>query len=382
MAQRLGDILLARGAVNAEKLAAALSDQKAFGGKLGRTLVDLGYVNEDALVGALAEQLGLEAVNLDELEVADEALGTMSVNACERYGVFPVRLDAAQRVLWLATAEPDHATLQEVAQITQLTLEPVLAPMSQIERAMRRHYFGEKPGEIKKARKGEPLTSIPDEKPKAEPPPRARLPSSAGAMMSEAEGAPLPAARVEPQPRVGSGPADLPPVVAGQAAPQGAPSAEQSDQDGGPELEGTPVTAPVPPAAADVALSGQPEDDEEPIEGEPTSEPQIIAPVPGAARPSEAARGTDPAAPAAAAPEAGAHEGDSPFSAFDAPAGLHAIAPGAGQLDAIEELQNIVLRLEKLVSAQGRAFRALIEILQEKGIVRRGELGARTTKKP
>src|ERR1700712_4161062 len=102
MAQRLGDILLARGAVNAEKLAAALSDQKAFGGKLGRTLVELGYVDEDTLVGALAEQLGLEAVDLDNMEVADEALGTLSVNACERYGVFPVRLDPAQRLLWIA----------------------------------------------------------------------------------------------------------------------------------------------------------------------------------------------------------------------------------------------------------------------------------------
>ena len=181
MAQRLGDILLARGAVDADKLATALSDQKAFGGKLGRTLVDLGYVDELQLVSALAEQLGLSTVDLDTVEVEDQALSTLSVNACERYGVFPVRLDPAQRVLWLATAEPDHATLQEVAQITQLTLEPVLASMSQIERAVRRHYFGEKPGDVKKQRKGEPMLSIPDERAPPPKPAPGKLPSSAGA---------------------------------------------------------------------------------------------------------------------------------------------------------------------------------------------------------
>src|SRR5436309_1889142 len=60
MALRLGDILIQQGVIDEAKLTAALSDQLAFGGKLGRTLVDLGYVSEEQLVDALATQRGLE----------------------------------------------------------------------------------------------------------------------------------------------------------------------------------------------------------------------------------------------------------------------------------------------------------------------------------
>jgi type IV pilus assembly protein PilB len=247
-APKLGDILIHRGVIDEEKLIAALSDQRAFGGKLGRTLVDLGYVTEDQLVGALSEQLGLETVNLDTAEIDAEALSVLPLDACERYGVFPVRVDTAQRVLWIATAEPDRAMLQEVAQIAQYTLEPVLSSMSAIDRAVRQYYFGEKHGP--KAHRGEPLTAIPGD-------------------------APAPAPR------------------------------------------------PVP---------GRRADDED-------------------------------------VPEASIVEGE----------GLTGVAPLPAP-DAVEEVRVLLHRIEKAVTAQGRAFRALVELLQEKGVVRRGELGSRTTR--
>src|SRR6266403_1185158 len=129
MSAKLGDILIQQGVIDEEKLIAALSDQRAFGGKLGRTLVDLGY--------------------------APEALSTLPFDACERYGVFPVRVDPQRRVLWLATAEPDQGTLEEVARIAQHTLEPILCTMSSIDRAVRQYYFGDQA--LKPGRLGEPL---------------------------------------------------------------------------------------------------------------------------------------------------------------------------------------------------------------------------------
>ena len=250
MSGKLGDILISQGVIDEEKLIAALSDQRAFGGKLGRTLVDLGYVTEDQLVRALSQQLGLDTVDLDGVEVSDEALSTLPVDACERYGVFPVRVDKKQRVLWVATAEPDRQTLQEVAQIAQYTLEPVLSSMSAIDRAVRHYYFGEKTGP--KHRLGEPLKTIPGDIPLAAPAPRSVPNRSADDDMPEAV--------VEPEHVIGT------------------------------------------------------------------------------------------------------------------------IAPGDGQ-DALTELKTLIIRLEKTVNAQSRAFRALVDLLQDKGIVRRGELGQRTSAK-
>src|SRR5713101_189417 len=231
MSAKLGDILIQQGVIDEEKLIAALSDQRAFGGKLGRTLVDLGYVSEEQLVHALATQLGLETVDLAQTEIAPEALSTLPVDACERYGVFPVRVDPERRILWLATAEPDQGTLQEVAQIAQHTLEPILCTMSSIDRAVRQYYFGDA---AQGARLGDPLRSIP------------------GVAQRNGEG--------------------------------------------------------------------------------------------------ELAAG--------------------------------AVAPAPAQVDAIAELRMLLVRLEKQINSQGRAFRALVEILQDKGLVRRGELGTQTTKKP
>ena len=255
MSGKLGDILIAQGVIDEEKLIAALSDQRAFGGKLGRTLVDLGYVSEDQLVRALSEQLGLETVDLDGIEVTDEALSALPVDTCERYGVFPVRVDKKQRVLWLATAEPDRQTLQEVAQIAQFTLEPVLSSMSSIDRAVRHYYFGEKAGP--KHRLGEPLKAIPGDVPLAAPAPRSVPNRSEDADVPEV----VPEAVVEPDHVIGT------------------------------------------------------------------------------------------------------------------------ITPEESPHDAISELKTLLIRLEKTMNAQSRAFRALVDLLQDKGIVRRGELGQRTSKK-
>src|SRR5207302_11507624 len=46
-----------------------------------------------------------------------------------------------------------------------------------------------------------------------------------------------------------------------------------------------------------------------------------------------------------------------------------------GTGDENEDVRTILLRLEKTVVAQGKSFRALVELLQEKGLLRRGELG-------
>ena len=161
--------------------------------------------------------------------VPPEALSLLPVDACERYGVFPVRVDRDRRVLWLATAEPDASTLREVAQIAQHTLEPILCSMSSIDRAVRRYYYGDQ--DVPAARLGDPLQTIP-----------------------------------------------------------------------------------------------------------------------GTTR-----------------------NGDGELTAV-------AVQPGTGRMDAVAELRTLLVRLEKQLTAQGRAFRALVEILQDKGIVRRGELGSQTTK--
>ena len=54
--RRLGDIVVERNMVTPHQLEHALSEQRTHGGKLGETLVELGYLTRVELAGAISEQ--------------------------------------------------------------------------------------------------------------------------------------------------------------------------------------------------------------------------------------------------------------------------------------------------------------------------------------
>ena len=64
--KRMGDMLLAEGAVTAEQIDEALETSKREGIKLGESLVRLSYVTEDTIAQALSNQLKIERVHLAE----------------------------------------------------------------------------------------------------------------------------------------------------------------------------------------------------------------------------------------------------------------------------------------------------------------------------
>jgi MSHA biogenesis protein MshE len=61
---RIGDLLVQNDVITEQQLMAALREQKSTGRKLGRTLIDLGYVDEDNLLNILSRQLDVPFVQL------------------------------------------------------------------------------------------------------------------------------------------------------------------------------------------------------------------------------------------------------------------------------------------------------------------------------
>ncbi len=61
---RLGDLLLQQKLISQEQLRGALEDQSRSGRKLGRVLIESGYLSEDQIGEALARQLGVPFINL------------------------------------------------------------------------------------------------------------------------------------------------------------------------------------------------------------------------------------------------------------------------------------------------------------------------------
>ncbi|GIX22273.1 MAG: MSHA biogenesis protein MshE [Gammaproteobacteria bacterium] len=82
---RLGDLLVAQGAISAEQLQQALAQQRRLGRKLGQTLVALGYIDEDRLLRILAEQLKLPLVDLRQRELDPELVRRLPETVARRH---------------------------------------------------------------------------------------------------------------------------------------------------------------------------------------------------------------------------------------------------------------------------------------------------------
>jgi type IV pilus assembly protein PilB len=142
--RRLGELLIEAGALDESRLLAALAEQRKWGGKLGRLLVEMGFTDEPTMVRVLAQQLNLPTVDLDRATLPERIVDQLRLDLAERYGVFPLVVDASSRSLKLATSDPTNIdALQELAFATNLRLEPVVTTASAIDRAIRKYYFGD-----------------------------------------------------------------------------------------------------------------------------------------------------------------------------------------------------------------------------------------------
>ena len=104
--KQLGEILLDEGLVTEAQLLAAMDEQGSRNASLGRTLVELGFLSEGQLVKALAQQVGMAYVDLDDYPVDRAAVAMVSSALCRRYTVLPIAISDGSLVL--ATADPGN----------------------------------------------------------------------------------------------------------------------------------------------------------------------------------------------------------------------------------------------------------------------------------
>jgi hypothetical protein len=143
--KELGRVFMERGLIDEAQLQEALSESQRVGGLLGRVLVDLGYVTEADLVRALTEQVGLEFVDLDEMDIPEETTGLLDAETAWLYLAIPV--GERDGDLLVATSDPANtAAFEEVERITGRSVRPVVANRPDIARLIRER-LGEPPSE-------------------------------------------------------------------------------------------------------------------------------------------------------------------------------------------------------------------------------------------
>ncbi len=151
---RLGEMLIARGLIGQEDLEKALEIQKERGEKIGKILVDLGFVAMRDVLAALSEQLGIPLVSIEGPPPVSPETEGLSVRFLRQCRFIPVALHDS--TLTIAMADPlDFETISAVRGVTGLNLEAVLAAEQEILDAIDRYYGeAEKEGAEVEARAG------------------------------------------------------------------------------------------------------------------------------------------------------------------------------------------------------------------------------------
>jgi type II secretion system protein E len=133
----VGEILLRKGLLNDRQLA-DLRQAQTDGLRLDQLAVQKGLVSEEAVLRALAEEMGLQYIDLTETEIDLELLKRFPQRFIHREGLFPV----CQRngTLVVATSDPFNLyPLDELAAATGMTVTPVLASRVEIAKLIKTH---------------------------------------------------------------------------------------------------------------------------------------------------------------------------------------------------------------------------------------------------
>ncbi len=89
---RIGDLLLSKGLLNGNQIQIALIQQKITDELFGDAVVKLGFVTSKELGQALAEQAGMEYIDLTQYPVSEDALRLIPKDVAESTGFIPIEV--------------------------------------------------------------------------------------------------------------------------------------------------------------------------------------------------------------------------------------------------------------------------------------------------
>jgi general secretion pathway protein E/type IV pilus assembly protein PilB len=125
----IGGILLRRGLASPQQV--ELARQQSNGRRVDQILVEMGVIGEAETLRALADELGMEFVQLKERTIDQELLRAFPTTAIFRHQVLP--LERREGSIVVATSDPfDLESLDELAAISGERIEPVLACRDEI----------------------------------------------------------------------------------------------------------------------------------------------------------------------------------------------------------------------------------------------------------
>lgn len=128
---RIGDLLVQSELITEAQLMTALAEQKKTGKKLGRTLADLGYVEEDKLLNLLSSQLAIPFVQLRHYQFNEQLIKKLPEAQARRFRA--IVLAETQGELLIGMADPiDLMALDEIARVVRQPIRQAVVRESEL----------------------------------------------------------------------------------------------------------------------------------------------------------------------------------------------------------------------------------------------------------
>ncbi len=128
-----------RGIVTEQQLEEAIQHQVLYGGRLGTSLYELGFITEERLQDALASAHGVAAMRIDASEISREALAVIPEEIAAKHKVFPYEVRG--KTLFLLMVNPsDHTTVAKIGFSRGFIVKPIVVPELRMLQLLRDHY--------------------------------------------------------------------------------------------------------------------------------------------------------------------------------------------------------------------------------------------------
>jgi type IV pilus assembly protein PilB len=143
--RRVGDLLVENGYVTREQVEECVAEQTKSKSKLCTALIEMGYLSERDLVHFVANHLRVPYMDLDGYELDIEVIKYIPPEYAKKHQLVPV--DRMGGMLSVAVVYPLHDdVVQELENMTRLTIKQVVCPKGEIDRVIRNYYELTLPG--------------------------------------------------------------------------------------------------------------------------------------------------------------------------------------------------------------------------------------------
>ena len=123
----LGELLVKMGVISGEQLETALRIQNRSSKRLGRILVEKGFVTKSRLADAICLQLGIESADAAGCQADKDLIAKVNKAFLKSRKVMPLKYDKTTNTITLLMADPtDKEAVAELGSIFHASVEPVM----------------------------------------------------------------------------------------------------------------------------------------------------------------------------------------------------------------------------------------------------------------